>query len=154
MTNHTILLDTLDTAIGVYIDKIARALHIQWGDKMPGSALENWSEINEVDENTIKNDIDRWKLARPLGDKKNNVLAFSFSGIRTFIECIVERNITDFNDEDKKSLGRAAQILIFEHVADKTVRGIKATAKQLEGTLVVSGGVACNLALRNMYLIS
>jgi tRNA A37 threonylcarbamoyltransferase TsaD len=115
---------------------------------MPGAALEQWSEINEVDENIISQDIARWEVTKPLSVFKKNVPAFSFTGIRTMVERIVERN-SEMTEEDKKSLARAAQALVFEHVAEKCVLGIK-FKKGSEGSLVVSGGVACNAALRKM----
>jgi N6-L-threonylcarbamoyladenine synthase len=154
VTHHDILLNTRDTAIGDYLDKVARVLKIPWGDRMPGAALEEWTQINEVDDNILLEDIDRWNLPRPLSSYKKNVLAFSFTGIRTAVESIVEKN-QEMSEEEKKSLGRAAQILIFKHVAEKCILGIEASGDGIgEGTLVVSGGVACNTALRKMYPIS
>jgi N6-L-threonylcarbamoyladenine synthase len=149
VTDHQILINTRDTAIGDYIDKVARALQVPWGDKMPGAALEQWSHINEVDDTVISQDIARWELTKPLSVFKKNVLAFSFTGIRTMVERIMEGN-SEMTEEDKMSLGRAAQVLVFEHVAEKCALGIKAQNLP-EGSLVVSGGVACNAALRRMY---
>jgi N6-L-threonylcarbamoyladenine synthase len=149
VTQHEILINTRDTAIGDYLDKVARVLQVPWGDKMPGAALERWSEINIVDEIIISQDIARWELTKPLSVFKKNVPAFSFTGIRTMVERIVEGN-NEMTEDEKKSLGRAAQMLVFEHVAEKCVLGIK-FKKELEGSLVVSGGVACNAALRRMY---
>jgi tRNA A37 threonylcarbamoyltransferase TsaD len=119
---------------------------------MPGAALETWSEINNMDESIISKDIDRWNLPRPLSSYKKNVLAFSFTGIRTAVESFVKEN-PEMDDEDKRSLARAAQVLVFEHVAEKCVRGIKEASVPINGNLVVSGGVACNIALRRMYTI-
>lgn len=150
--DHTILLNTRDTAIGDYLDKVARVLKIPWGEKMPGAALEKWSQINNMDESIISKDIDRWNLPRPLSLYKKNVLAFSFTGIRTAVESIVKEN-PEMGDEEKRSLARAAQVLVFEHVAEKCVRGIKEASVPINGNLVVSGGVACNTALRKMYVI-
>ena len=118
---------------------------------MPGAALEEWSQINDVDESTILEDINKWNLPRPLSLYKKNVLAFSFTGIRTAVESTVEKN-PEMGNEEKRSLARAAQVLVFEHVAEKCVRGIKATSVTTNGNLVVSGGVACNMALRRMYI--
>ena len=97
------------------------------------------------------NDLDRWNLPRPLSLYKKNVLAFSFTGIRTGVESCVEKH-PDMTEEERRSLARAAQVLVFEHVSEKCVLGIKAAGgKLLEGNLVVSGGVACNMAFRKMY---
>jgi len=153
VTHHDILLNTRDTAIGDYLDKVARVLKIPWGDKMPGAALEKWSQINEFNDGILLEDIGRWNLPRPLSSYKKNVLAFSFTGIRTAVESIVEKS-QDMSEEEKKSLARTAQILVFQHVAEKCVLGIGASGASIRyGTLVVSGGVACNMALRKMYSI-
>jgi len=120
---------------------------------MPGAALEQWSQLNDVNADTIKSDVEKSGLPRPLTDLKNRVLAFSFAGLRS----AVDRTITDkMSEEEKKSLGRAAQVISFQHVADKVVQGMEASGNLDEkgGTLVVSGGVACNLAFRKMYVLS
>jgi tRNA A37 threonylcarbamoyltransferase TsaD len=78
---------------------------------------------------------------------KKNVVAFSFTGIRSAVERMVESE--EMTTEEQKSLGRAAQVLVFEHVAEKTVLGMR--LGNIEGVnLVVSGGVACNMAFRKM----
>lgn len=122
---------------------------------MPGSALETWSQINEVDDTLLEDDISQWNLPRPLSLYKKNVLAFSFTGIRSAVEAIVEGNL-EMTEEEKKSLARAAQGLVFRHVAEKCILGIEASGNDIRdgGTLVVSGGVACNMALRKTYMIS
>jgi len=120
---------------------------------MPGHALEQWSRINEVDSTAMREDIERWQLPRPLSVYKKNVPAFSFTGLRTAVEKIfLERSGGEMTEDERKSLGRAAQMLVFEHVAQKCVLGIKMTndGKGASGNLVVSGGVACNMALRKM----
>jgi tRNA A37 threonylcarbamoyltransferase TsaD len=120
---------------------------------MPGAALEHWSQINEVDDSILEHDINRWVLPRPLTAYKKNVLAFSFTGIRTAVESIIEKS-PEMTEEDKKSFARAAQILVFRHVAEKCVLGIKTSGdNSRKGTFVVSGGVACNMALRKTYFI-
>jgi N6-L-threonylcarbamoyladenine synthase len=152
ITQHVILLNTRDTAIGDYLDKVARVLKVPWDNAMPGAALEHWSQINDVDDNILKNDLDRWNLPRPLSLYKKNVLAFSFTGIRTGVESCVGKH-PDMTEEEKKSLARAAQVLVFEHVSDKCILGIKAGGgNPSKGNLVVSGGVASNMAFRKMYL--
>jgi tRNA A37 threonylcarbamoyltransferase TsaD len=78
-------------------------------------------------------------------------MAFSFTGIRSAVERLVEDK-EEIKEEEKKSIGRAAQVLGFQHVADKCVLGMKAReVGSSQGSLVVSGGVACNMAFRKMY---
>ena len=161
VTKHTILLNSLDTAIGDYLDKIARVLEVPWEGRMPGAALEQWSQINQVDEGTLKKDLDEWVLPRPLTAHNKRVLAFSFAGLRTSVETVLGRE-GELAEDKKRVLGRAAQILAFNHVADKVVLGVEVDSTKKEedvenasnqdrtGTLVVSGGVACNIAFRKM----
>jgi tRNA A37 threonylcarbamoyltransferase TsaD len=124
-------------------------LKIPWGDNMPGAALEQWSDINQVTKETLLEDIARWILPKPLGTVKKNVLAYSFTGIRTAVERIAETATTV---EEQKSLARVAQLLVFEHVAEKTALGMR-FGDLNAGSLVVSGGVACNMAFRKMYTL-
>lgn len=116
---------------------------------MPAAALEKWSEINEV---SLDDAVDAWSfLPRPLSHFKKNVMGISFSGILAAIDKYVLAT-PEMDDATRKSLGRAAQTIGFEHVAQKVVLGIRAYAEDgVSGKLVVSGGVASNQAFRQMY---
>ena len=116
---------------------------------MPGAALEEWSQINKVSETELAEDTSKWDLPRPLSVFKKNVPAFSFTGLRTAVEQVVEKS--EMTVEERMSLGRVAQVLVFEHVAQKCVLGIRMGGDQMGGSLVVSGGVACNMAFRTTY---
>jgi tRNA A37 threonylcarbamoyltransferase TsaD len=116
---------------------------------MPGAALEHWSLINCVPAEVLAQDVSRWGLPDPLSGFKKREMAMSFSGLRTKVEEVALRGLTP---EEMRSLGRAAQIVAFEHVAKKTLLGIQATLGEGTNTLVVSGGVASNTAFRKMYL--
>jgi|SRR5579859_1768658 len=150
LTQHTILVNTRDTAIGDYLDKIARSLRIPWNGVMPGAALEHYSQINLVSAATLAADVERWGLPRPFSHFQKNVPAYSFTGVRTAVEKVVQGGGVS-GEEEGRSLGRAAQVVGFEHVVQKCVLGIKKSGDSKEGNLVVSGGVACNLAFRRMY---
>ena len=151
LTTHETIVNTRDTAAGDFLDKVARALQVPWGDKMPGAALETWSDINDADADTCLADIERWGLPRPLTNDKEHVLAYSFTGLRTAVEKCVRDGGDGMGVEDKKSLGRAAQILMFEHVMNKTTRAISHFDELDEGKLVISGGVASNQSFREAY---
>lgn len=113
---------------------------------MPAAALEKWSRINEVNPDDM---VDTWEiLPRPLSHFKKNVMGFSFSGILSAIDKYVLAT-PEMDDATRKSLGRAAQTIGFEHVAQKVVLGIRNMAH--DGKLVVSGGVASNQMFRKMY---
>jgi len=152
VTQHTILVNTRDTAIGDYIDKVARVLKVPWGDQMPGAALEKYTQINDVSEETLDTDVTNSGLPKPLSVYQKNVLAWSFTGIRSAVERLVETKV-EIQEDEKKSIGRAAQVLGFEHVAEKCVVGIKSREMgSSKSSLVVSGGVASNMAFRRMSL--
>ena len=115
---------------------------------MPAAALEKWSQINEAD---LDDPVDQWEvLPRPLSAFKKNVMSFSFSGLLSAIDKDVLAT-PELDDETRRSLGRAAQIIGFEHVAQKVVLGIRSVAEDsFPGKLVVSGGVASNQTFRKM----
>jgi tRNA A37 threonylcarbamoyltransferase TsaD len=119
---------------------------------MPGAALEKYTLINDVSEETLQSDISNWGLPKPFSGYQKNVMAFSFTGIRSAVERLVEDKV-EMKEDEKKSIGRAAQVLGFQHVAEKCVLGMKAReVGSSQGSLVVSGGVARSMAFRKMYL--
>lgn len=148
LTEHQTLLTTRDTSAGDCLDKIARALLVPWDNKMPGAALEEWSQLADVGDGTLPADIKRWSLPRPLTGDKDNVLAFSFTGLRTAVERAAAE-VKEGDEESRKSLGRAAQFGVFEHVGRKVGQMMYWLSEPgEEGTLVVSGGVASNESFR------
>jgi N6-L-threonylcarbamoyladenine synthase len=152
LITHEIIINTRDIAAGDYLDKVARALQVPWGSQMPGAALETWSEINEVGPETSLDDVNRWNLPRPLSNDKQRVLAFSFTGLQTAVETETERGEkSGMKIEEKKSLGRAAQMLMFNHVVSKVALGLSMADEEHKGTLVVSGGVASNQSFLQAY---
>jgi N6-L-threonylcarbamoyladenine synthase len=153
LTEHQTLLTTRDTSAGDCLDKFARALHVPWDNKMPGAALEEWSQLGEAD-GVLPADIKRWGLPRPLTGDKDNVLAFSFTGLRTAVERAAAE-LNEGDEESRKSLGRAAQFGVFEHVGRKVGQMMYWLSKPGEkGTLVVSGGVASNESFREALAAS
>lgn len=118
---------------------------------MPGAALEEWTQVNQVDDRSLATEMERWGLPRPFA-KNNKRIGFSFSGLRSAVDRIVAGN-AQMSEDERKSLGRASQFVAFQHVAEKCILGImNADDRQPGGTLVVSGGVACNKGFRRMYV--
>ena len=150
LTDHKILSETEDTAVGDYIDKVARSLEVTWDNRMPGAALEEWSQLNQVDDEILAVDVECWQLPKPFF-KNGKRVGFSFSGLRSAVDRIVLRDV-QMSEEERKSLGRAAQLMGFQHIAEKCVLGIKNRSNHpCQSTMVVSGGVASNTTFRKMY---
>ncbi|KAF8453183.1 glycoprotease family-domain-containing protein [Terfezia claveryi] len=92
---------------------------------------------------------------------KHHILAFSFSGIGSFVEKALKSNI-DMSDEERRALGRQAMQCAFEHLAKRVVLALREWEKKQplddtgslppsgEETLVLSGGVASNSFLRHL----
>jgi tRNA A37 threonylcarbamoyltransferase TsaD len=117
---------------------------------MPGAALEKFSQINQTSQETLNTDIETSRLPRPLSGFQKNIPAFSFAGLRSAVERLVE-STDPMEEEERRRIARAGQVLSFEHVAEKCVLGIKSREITFrEGNLVVSGGVASNMAFRKM----
>ena len=117
---------------------------------MPGAALEKFSQINQSSRETLNTDVETSGLPRPLSGYQKNVPAFSFAGLRSAFERLVETR-GPMEEEERRRIGRAGQVVAFEHVAEKCVLGIKSREITFgEGNLVVSGGVASNMAFRKM----
>ncbi|KAF8422448.1 glycoprotease family-domain-containing protein [Tirmania nivea] len=92
---------------------------------------------------------------------KHNILAFSFSGIGSFVEKALKGN-PDVGDEERRALGRQAMQCAFEHLAKRVVLAFREWEKRQplddtvslappeKETLVLSGGVASNFFLRHV----
>jgi tRNA A37 threonylcarbamoyltransferase TsaD len=117
---------------------------------MPGAALETFSLINETAQEVLRDEVNQSGLRTPLSGFAKNVPAFSFAGLRSGVERFIE-STDPLEEEGRRRIARTGQVLGFEHVAEKCVLGIKSRVVAFtEGNLVVSGGVASNLAFRKM----
>ncbi|KAF7979887.1 hypothetical protein HWV62_40675 [Athelia sp. TMB] len=141
-TNFRILATTSDESIGRSIDKVSRMLGLAWVGIGPGAALERFC-ASHPDVETPSLD----PLPRPMPGQ----LGFSFSGIHS----AVERFVTARRDQamdlpTKLALARAFQSAVIEHIQDKVLLALKRCTEQNIAVrhLVMSGGVASNMALR------
>jgi len=177
LTEHKILVSTSDIAIGDAIDKIARLVvpedTLDESDEiMYGWLLENFAFPNgAVDhqysgptttrqEKTRKQTRWGWKLAAPFSatrsDLKSNAMEFSFSGLGSAVERIVDESTHEMTIEERIDLAKEAMRLSFEHLASRVILALGTFANQdfsganVVNTLVVGGGVASNGYLRTM----
>ena len=138
---------TLDDAAGECFDKSAKLMGLPY----PGGP-----EIQKIAAE-CKNPqaaIARFALPTPMKGRKE--LDFSFSGLKTAIRQAVEKlppaNLNgDLKREDIADLAYAFQHTVAEIIADRCARSIQRFKEDYNiarPTLVVSGGVAANIAIR------
>lgn len=121
---------TLDDAVGEAYDKVARVLDLSY----PGGPL-----IDKMyDEN-----LNKYSLPLPLDDLSYN---FSFSGLKSAVINLVHNEKQRGNDIDKAALASAFQSRVIEILTKKTMRALK---EYHVNNLILAGGVAANIGLRN-----
>ncbi|MEM7651459.1 MAG: tRNA (adenosine(37)-N6)-threonylcarbamoyltransferase complex transferase subunit TsaD, partial [Pseudomonadota bacterium] len=138
---------TLDDAAGECFDKSAKLMGLPY----PGGP--ELQKIAASCENPGKA-LARFSLPTPMKGRKE--LDFSFSGLKTAIRLEVEK-LPPANEKgelkraDIADLAHAFQSTMADVIADRCKRAIerfKAEYSPAEPTLVVSGGVAANIAIR------
>lgn len=131
---YKVLGETRDDAAGEAIDKAARML----GFGYPGGPV-----LERLSEQAGNSDI--YKFPRPMVRSKD--LNFSFSGLKTsflyFTRAMTEKEKTD----SIRGLASSFQAAIFDTLVRKTASAMDMTGVN---NLVVGGGVAANLHLRNL----
>ena len=134
---------TLDDAAGECFDKSAKLMGLPY----PGGP-----EVQKIAKN-CKNPqeaIKRFALPTPMKGRKE--LDFSFSGLKTAVRLAVEGlPAGDLKREDVADLAHAFQHTMADVIADRCARAIKKFKTEYKPhtpTLVVSGGVAANEAIK------
>lgn len=129
---QTILGCTQDDAAGECFDKTAKLLRLPY----PGGP--------EVDRLAKGGNPKAFEFARPMLNQAND--DFSFSGLKTSVRYFLEKNPGAAIDDDAlPDLCASIQAAIVEVLVKKTLRAAK--REQLR-CITLSGGVACNSALR------
>lgn len=137
-TDYSIMGQTRDDAAGEAFDKAAKLMGLGY----PGGV--------EIDRLAKEGDASKEHFTRPLmagGTKRN--LDFSFSGIKTAVMLrvkeLTEGGAKELAKEDIKNISAGFQEAVVEVLVKKT---LWAAADAGVRDIVVSGGVACNSALR------
>ena len=86
-------------------------------------------------------------------------MEYTFCGTESAVRHIVEARGAKMDEEERRALAREAMTVLFEHVASRVVMALQATENKRPrprpppsvDTLVVSGGVAANEFLREVY---
>ncbi|KAI5810598.1 glycoprotease family-domain-containing protein [Pyronema omphalodes] len=161
LTSHSILAGSIDIAIGDMLDKVSRSVVPERVWREQGEAVaygrvleefvfprgeEDWGY--QVPE---ERDCEKWGLSAPLTKARiPQPQSFSFAGLGSAAQRAVDTN-PDMGEEDRRSLGREAMRLAFEHVASRIVAALKKQPGIKE--VVVSGGVASNSFLRHLLKV-
>ncbi|ORX58148.1 peptidase M22, glycoprotease [Hesseltinella vesiculosa] len=145
--HYQILATTLDDAMGEAIDKTARALALPWVKGRrggPGAALEQAA---------LQGDPARFasRLPMPMLQRNKSVLAFSFSGLKTAVARLIEKDRILDHPQLVSDMAAAFQTVCVQHLEQKLTMALENETQQTPNlsALVVSGGVASNLFFRS-----
>lgn len=121
-------------------------LSIPWDDIGPGAALERFCNTD------FPGELPEIEPPLPLASKSK--LVFSFSGLHSSVERFITASNGVLNDPTKLALARAFQTAAIGHLEEKVLLGLGLCRQQGVDVkhVVVSGGVASNLFLRERYL--
>ncbi len=128
---------TLDDAVGEAFDKVAKLLGLGY----PGGPA--------VEAAAAEGDAERFVLPRPMAGRGG--CDFSFSGLKTAVRHIVERQPGGrLTTRDVADLAAGFETAVAETLADRAARAIERFVAEFPSgrTLVVAGGVAANRRVR------
>ncbi|KAG7194295.1 uncharacterized protein KQ657_005025 [Scheffersomyces spartinae] len=172
--DHEIIIDTMDVAVGVSLDKCGRELGIR--GNMIGKELDRYVQMISPQE---KIEFDKWDISK----RKNNpfdfqlqlplkrpdlplvpdTIQFAFAGFQSSLQHVRKGkgpSLENDNNTDKKFIAYRLQELVFDHIIDRLNVALKkhgTNSKEYAlcdskfsgiNDLVVSGGVAANSRLR------
>ena len=125
---------TVDDAAGEAFDKVAKLIGLGY----PGGPA--------IERAAMTGDATRFAFPRPMKGKPG--CDFSFSGLKTAVRLAVEA-LPPLTAQDVADLAASLQVALVESIVDRVKRAIAQFLHETSGnTLVMSGGVAANTALR------
>ncbi|KAJ7675093.1 Gcp-like domain-containing protein [Mycena rosella] len=141
LVDFRILATTADKSIGSTIDRVVTILNIPWSELGPGPGLEAYCAEPVPDEEGPS-----YEPPMPMPGK----LAFSYSGLHSWLERTVHAAGGIENVVNKRALARAFQNAAFAHLEAKLLLALKWCKNNDHDVhhVVMSGGVASNQLLR------
>lgn len=131
--DYKILGKTLDDAAGECFDKVAKML----GFEYPGGvAIQKHAEFG---------DPNRFQFPIPL--QRRPGCDVSFSGLKTAVKNLIS-SMANLSDQDKRDISASFQKTVVRFIIRQTEKALKMSAHHPK-TLVATGGVAANAALRD-----
>ena len=128
---------TIDDSAGEAFDKVAKMLQVGY----PGGP--------NVEKQALEGNPNKFKFPVPMKGRVG--CDFSFSGLKTAVRVAIEKQEA-LSDQDKKDICASFQNAVVLQMKDRLTHAIE-TFKSLypdAKDLVVAGGVAANMAVRNM----
>lgn len=149
VTDHDILCDSLDIAVGDSLDKCGRELGIT--GTMIAKEMERF--IDE-DPTRVETNHIAMKLPNPLRNKSTRVdlQAFSFAPFITALRNNMEKPIEEYTQGQVRSMASQIQHAVFTHILSKLKQVINLNPQKFADVkhFVCSGGVGANKKLREM----
>ncbi|KAK6506528.1 hypothetical protein TWF506_011434 [Arthrobotrys conoides] len=176
LTDHEVLAETIDTAVGDCIDKVARVIVPEdviksKKDTNYGKMLEEFAfsdgfnseyEVSKTDLIGARlQEQYGWRLPVSLGGSKKEghrgLMKFSFAGLRSSVDRLVDTKKKMKGEDwaeidERKALSLEVMRRCWEHLASRVILTLESLRKKDVdiGTIVVSGGVASNKFLREV----
>ena len=121
---------TLDDAVGECYDKVARVIGVGYPG---GPVIDKMAKIGKHSYN----------LPTPLDDNSYN---FSFSGLKSAVINLVHNEEQRGKEINKEDLATSFQEVVIDIISKKTIKALKDYNVK---NLIIAGGVAANVGLRN-----
>ncbi|GAA5843704.1 hypothetical protein JCM9279_000108 [Rhodotorula babjevae] len=153
-SSFRILATTADESIGASLDKASRDLGVPWalGAGSPGAALERFAFPRGARSPALTSAEVHGATPPAFAMPFARELAFSYAGQRSALTRLLRAEPAEgISPERREQVARAFMEAAFEQVASKVALGMRTLRDEGEDEvkgLVVSGGVASNLVLR------
>lgn len=149
ITDHEIICDSMDIAVGDSLDKCGRELGIK------GTMIAKEMEKFIDEDPSCAHDTEiQMVMPNPLKNKHNRVdlQAFSFAPFLTAVRNNLKEPIENFTTKQIRSMAYQTQEAIFNHIMTRLSKVIALNRDKLIGVrhLVCSGGVGANKRLRHL----
>lgn len=147
VTEHDILCDTLDIAVGDSLDKCGREIGIK--GNMIAKEMEYFinEDISDIDENV------KMILPNPLKNKPSRIdsQAFSFAPFISAVRSHMTQSIETYTNSQRRAMAYQIQEATFNHIITKIKKTLELQSDKLRGVkqFVCSGGVSANKRLRS-----
>ena len=123
---------TLDDAVGECYDKVGRVIEVPYPG---GPVIDKLASIGKPN----------YELPIPLNDDTYN---FSFSGLKSAVINLVHNESQKNRKINKEDLAASFQEVVIESLTKKTMKALK---DHNVNNLILAGGVAANLGIRNKF---
>lgn len=154
LTEHQVLIDTLDIAVGDALDKCARELGMR--GNMLGFELEKFCHGQNSGlspDSKVPADLE-FPIPLHNSGKQYSNIAFSFAcylaALKRAETAHFPGGLASLSDYDRQELGKRLQIALFAHITTQIKKVLKVEKFGRPIHLVCSGGVASNQLLRSM----